>query len=100
MQTSAYTFRIDLPKMVKEIVVTDEKNGNILWQDAIEEEMENLKIAFQFLTNSEKAPNGYKYVDYNVVFDIKMEDLYENACIMVEGHLNHILDVIWYSSVV
>ena len=44
-------------------------NGNTLWQDAIEREMENVMIAFQVISEGEKAPNGYQYVNFHMVVD-------------------------------
>ena len=63
-----------MPKMVNEAYTIDEKNGNTLWQDAIQEEIENVKIAFKIVTEYKKPPNGFQYVNCHMVFDIKMEE--------------------------
>ena len=58
--------------MIKEVYALDEKNRNTLWQDAIQKEMEDVKIAFQTLTEGKKSPDGFQYVNWHMVFDIKM----------------------------
>ena len=62
--------------------------------------MENLKIAFQIKLEGERPTDGYWYVNFCVVFDIKMEDYGRKACLVVGGHMTNTLDVITYSSVV
>ena len=60
MSSRTHKFGLELPKMVQEFVATNKKNGNTLWQNAIEKKIiENVKIAFQIIPNVEKAPNGY-----------------------------------------
>ena len=58
------------PKVVKEAIAIDEKNGNIYHQDAIAKEMENVKVAFHILPISEKGSNGYLYANCNMMFDV------------------------------
>ena len=67
-----HKFGFKLPKTVKEATVT---NGNKLWQHAIQKQMENVKVTFQTIPESEKAPNGFQYFDCCMVSDIKMENL-------------------------
>ena len=57
--------------MVKEAIAIDEKNENTLWQDALQREMENVKISFQTIPEGESPPNAYQYVHCYMVFDIK-----------------------------
>ena len=45
--------------------------------------MENIKIAFQVILEGEKAPTGYQYVNYHMVFNIKIEHLHRKACPVV-----------------
>ena len=40
----------------------DKKNGYNLWADTIAKEMQNVKLAFQIMSNSEKAPIEYQFV--------------------------------------
>ena len=62
--------------MIKEAVEIDKKNGNTLWQDAIQKEMEKVKIT---LTEGEMMLNGYQYANCHVVFDIKTEYFCKNG---------------------
>ena len=80
--------------MVKEAIAFNKKNRNTLWQDTIEREVKNEKIAY------EKASNDYQYVKCHMLFDIKMEDFQVNACLVVGGHMTHTPGIITYSSVV
>ena len=43
--------------MVKEVVAINERNGNTIWQDTIQKEMKNVKIAFQTIHECKKIPN-------------------------------------------
>ena len=65
-------FGLKLLKTVSEAYAIDKKNGNTLWQDAIQKEMENVKIAFQITSEGEKMPNGFQYVDCLMLFELKM----------------------------
>ena len=86
--------------MVKEAVAIDVMNWNTLWQNAITKEMEHLKVSFHVIQNSEKAPNGYQFVRYQMVFDIKMKLFYRKTYLVAGGNVIHTPDVITYSSVV
>ena len=63
--------------MVTEAYAIDKKNGITLWQDAIQKEMENVKIECKIIPKGKKPPNGFQYVNCHMVFDIKMEDFQE-----------------------
>ena len=51
--------------------------------------MKNVKVAFQILSEGEKAPNSR-----HMVFDIKMEDFRQETCLMVGGHMTQTLNAI------
>ena len=53
--------------MVNVVLTIDEKNGNILWQDAIAKELENVKNVFQAVQNSDEAPIYYQYDICNII---------------------------------
>ena len=55
------------------------KNENTLLQVVIQKEMENVKIAFHIISEGEKPPNGFQYVNVHMVFDIKMEDFWRKV---------------------
>ena len=54
-----YKYGVENPRPVKEAYALDEKNGNTLWRDAINREMENLKVAFDILDDSESMTPGW-----------------------------------------
>ena len=47
--TRNHKYGIELPKMIKQVVAINRKHRNILLQDAIEQEMKNLKVTFQVI---------------------------------------------------
>jgi hypothetical protein len=44
--------------LVKSAIEIDQKNKNMLWQDALKKEMGNVSNAFQILGPKAKAPAG------------------------------------------
>ena len=44
-----HKYGIEIPRTVKEAYILDAKNGNTIWRDAINKEMENLKVAFDII---------------------------------------------------
>ena len=71
-----------------------EKIKSTNWQDAIAKEMENVKDKFQVIPNSEKAPDGYQFVNCHMVFDLKMEEFRRRAELVMEGHVTQMLNII------
>ena len=53
------------------------RRTEILWQAAIEQEFESVKIIFKIISEGENASNDNKFVDCQMVFNIKMEDFCE-----------------------
>ena len=51
----------------------DKENGNTLWFDAIKKELSCLSQhqVFRFMKKGENPPEGYQYVPYHWVFDVK-----------------------------
>ena len=54
-----HEFGLELPKMVKEAIAINKKDGNTIWQVSIENKMENVKITFQVIKDGERPPNSY-----------------------------------------
>jgi hypothetical protein len=94
-----YKFGIRLPKTVEEALQIDQDMGNTLWHDAIQKEMKNNAIAFEFLLPGTSVPIGYKKITLHMVFDIKM-DLSRKARLVAGGHLTNVPTNLTYSSVV
>ena len=95
-----HNFGFELPKMVNEAYAIDEKNWNTLWRNAIQKEMENVKIAWQIIPAGKKTPHGFQYVNCHIVFDIKMEDFHRQAYLVVGDYMTNAPGTITYSSVV
>jgi hypothetical protein len=54
-----HKFGIELPKTVEEALDIDRKTCTTYWYDAIQKEMRNNAIAFEFLEPGESIPIGY-----------------------------------------
>ena len=50
---------IELPKTVEEALALDAKNGNNLWVDVISKEPENVRVAFEVLSDGKSTPIGH-----------------------------------------
>ena len=92
-------FGIKVPASVEEARLFDAESGNTLWQDAINKEMANSRIAFEVLGEGECAPVGYTQITCHLIFDIKM-DLTRKARYVTGGHLTDPPTSITYASVV
>lgn len=91
-------FGVEIPEDAKEARRLNEKNGNRLWQNAIEKEIKNSKMAFRLLSDGEKAPPGYSKITYHLVFDVKY-DLTRKARYVAGGHLTEYPSFMTYSNV-
>jgi hypothetical protein len=76
---------IELPTSVTSAIAIDQKNKNMLWQDALKKEMGNVCIAFEILGPKAKAPAGWHKASGHIVFDVKM-DFTRKACWVKDGH--------------
>jgi hypothetical protein len=70
-----YKFGIQVSKEIKNAIDLDKKNGNQLWQEAIETELKQLTDhqTFIVLDSVEDIPIGYQKVPYHMVFDVKYD---------------------------
>ena len=64
----------------------DSKNGIILWVDVISKEMENVRVAFKVLPDGKLVPIDNQFVQFHMVFNIKMKDFKRKARLMAGGH--------------
>lgn len=92
-------FGVEVPRTVEEALQLDQKNGNNLWQKALEKEMKNVKIAFEFFEPGAKPPVGYKEIKCFIVWDVKM-DLTRKARFVASGNLTDPPSTMTYASVV
>ena len=88
-------------KHMKDAVWIDNENSNTLWQDAIELEMKNNRIAFQFYIEDPTNLKGYKLVGTHLIFDIKLgEYFHRKARCFGDGHRTATPSSVTYSTVV
>jgi hypothetical protein len=82
-----YKLGIQVPKGIKNAIDIDQKNGNQLWQEAINTELKQLTdyLTFIVLYSGEDIPTGYRKITYHMVFDIKY-DLRYNLRLVAGGN--------------
>ena len=95
-----HKFGIRLPKTVKEALDIDRENGNKLWEESMQKEMNAIRVAFKILAKDEKVPPGYQYVPCKMIFDVKMEDLRRKSRYVAQGCVTEAPSTITYASVV
>jgi len=78
---------IKIPSAIYEAEKLDKENNNSLWKEAIEKELNGVRVAFQLLKDNEKPPVGSKHIQYHWIFTIKF-DLTRKARLVAGGHLN------------
>ena len=67
-----HKYGCELPSTIEEAYAIDKRNGNSLWRDAINKEMENLKVAFDILPDGKSPPPGYIKSSGHLVFEVRM----------------------------
>jgi hypothetical protein len=94
-----HKYGVRLPKTVAEALALEKENNNTLWNDAIQKEMKNVKVAFHFLNEEEQVPIGYKQIPCHIIFDVKL-DFTRKARFVAGGHKTDPPTSLTYSSVV
>ena len=84
-------FGIDLRKTVEQALALDAQNCNTLWAYAISKEMEDVRVAFEVLSDGKLVPVGHQFVQCHMVFDVKMEDFRCKARLVAGGHMTKAL---------
>ena len=95
---TGYKFGLRVPNSVEEALEIDRERGDTLWQDAINKEMTNVRIAFD-IRSDRTAPPGYLRIPHNIIFEIKM-DFTRKARLVAGGHKTAPPTELTYSSVV
>ena len=97
-----FKFGIQVPRTVKEALQLDAKNGNTLWQDALEIEMSALEDmdCFEFMEKGYDPGEGWQRTRLHMIFDVKADTLRHKARLVAGGHLVDALDHEVYSSTV
>jgi hypothetical protein len=76
------------------------RNGNTLWQDAIQQEMSKVHIAFQTLDDDQAISLTYQEIQCHMVWDVKMEDFCRKARFVAGSHMTETPASNTYASVV
>jgi len=81
-------FGITVPKTAKKALALDQANGDTLWQDAMNKEIQALMNmnAFEFKPKGSKIPKDYKYCPFLWVFAVK-SDLRRKARLVMNGSI-------------
>jgi hypothetical protein len=95
----SYKFGIQVPSNVEEALQIDRETQTTFWHDAIQKEMRNNSVTFEFLEPEDRIPFGYKQITLHMIFDVKM-DFTRKARLVAGGHLTDVLTSLTYSSVV
>ena len=65
-------FGVKISGTVEEAVRLDEKNGNSIWQDPINNDMKNSCIALELLERNGKPHVDYTEISYHLVFELNL----------------------------
>ena len=95
-----HKYGIRVPKDVVEAQKLDKQNGNTYWQDAIDKEMKNVRVAFDIKDGSFTTPVGYQQIRCHIVFDVKLESFKRKARLVAGGHTTETPKTLTYASVV
>lgn len=89
VKLTKHKYGIQVPMNIKEAIILDQQSvknsGEALWQDAIDLEMANVKVAFEILDTDQRVPIGWMKSRGHLVFDIKM-DFTRKARWVKDGH--------------
>ncbi|KAI2490439.1 Reverse transcriptase (RNA-dependent DNA polymerase) [Fragilaria crotonensis] len=94
----SHKYGVELPKTVAEALAIDRRTGTTFWRDAIEKEMRNVMIAFEF-SNDPSPPVGFAKATCHMIFDIKF-DLTRKARLVLNGAKHDVPKEMTFSSVV
>ena len=104
----SHKFCIRVPKTVKVAYEIDRKSGTEFWTKEITKEKANVCIEFDKIDNitpyemiKQKIRPGYKRVNVNMIFNIKMNGKFiKKSRLVADGHTTSPQPSITYSSVV
>ena len=94
-----HKYGCEIPSSIQHAYSIDRKHGNSLWTDAINKEMNNLKVAFDILPEGRRAPVGYTKSSGHIIFDVRMT-LERKARWVKDGHRTKQPDHSTYAGVV
>lgn len=83
--SKTHKFGIRMPKSVKEALQIDKATGTDFWRKAIDKEMKNVMVAFEYC-EAEDLDKDSEFIRCHMIFDIKM-DLTRKARLVAGGHM-------------
>ena len=72
VKRTTHKYGIEIPRSVDEALRFDKLNGNTFWRDAINKEMENLKVAFDINSEGSRPPVNYTLATGHIIFNVRM----------------------------
>ncbi|MGH7974543.1 MAG: reverse transcriptase domain-containing protein, partial [bacterium] len=97
-----FKYGVEVPRSIKQALLLDTKNGNSLWQEAIDKEKRQVIDEFEtfkVLDRGEVAPQGYDFVPMHWVFDVKVDGTHK-ARLVAGGNWTAPIEEDIYSGVV
>jgi len=80
-----HKFGIEIPDSVKRALEIDDETGTTFWKDAIDLEMDKVRVAFKLLDESDDIPPGYTYMQCHLIFDVKFGEGFRRKVRNVAG---------------
>ena len=76
---------MEVPQSTRHALKIDEEDGKGLWKKAMETEINQLLEyeTFKVLEDNESIPEGYKYIPYHCIYDVKFDG--RRKCRLVAG---------------
>ena len=84
LKKKTHKYGVLVPNTVKEAYILIKGYGNTIWRDSISKEKKNNCVAFQVLDNDQDIPPGHTFLEYHMIFDVKM-DITSKARIVANG---------------
>jgi hypothetical protein len=94
-----HKYGIRVPKTIQEALRFDKEDGTTCWRDAVDKEMKNVRVAFEF-NDKDEIPVAHAEVRCHWIFDIKMATLQRKARLVANGNETETPKDITFSSVV
>src|SRR5210317_1626378 len=68
-------FGVEVPKSVSHAAWLDRRNGNHLWRDSTQKEIDQIceYETFRVLEDDKEMPDGYELIPYHIVYDVKYD---------------------------
>jgi hypothetical protein len=96
-----HKYSIGIPKSIKEAMGIDGELGNTLWMDAVQLEMQNVRVAFEEYDGDPNSLIGYTQITGHFAFDVKLgENFRRKARYCADGHKTGAPASVTYSTVV